>query len=298
MLKPILLLFTIFILFTCVHQTPEKNMEKITSKQIQGQDYRLKGANVFEYSKHTLKSASGCTLHYTEFKPVDVPVNDNVIILGHGFFRNEKTQKELAEHFASWGLHTVTVGFCNSKPWNGHHDKNGADMVLVANAIGAKSVIYSGFSAGGLAAIIASSEDSRTKAYLGLDMVDNFDKGIKAAPAIKAPVFGLVAEPSMCNAKNNGLKVYAEIDQPNLVKIKGARHCDFEYPFDKKCSLACGKTHAPYEREDVQDTILGLSTSLLLWQSGLDQSAKSWWEKGQDNSKLFIKNSRTEIIQN
>jgi len=156
-------------------------MEKILSNSLQGRDYRLAGEQKFITTKHTLKSQSGCNVKYTQFKPELWRENNDVIILGHGFFRNEKTQKDSAQHLASWGLYVVTVGFCNSKPWNGHHDKNGADMVLLADAINAKSVIYSGFSAGGLAAFIASSLDSRKKAYLGLDMVDNFKKGIEDA---------------------------------------------------------------------------------------------------------------------
>lgn len=284
-------------MLSCVSlATTETLLPAISSDQIQGKDYRALGSVTFSSSEGAIKSDSGCTVNYTQFLP-DTYQGEVVVILAHGFFRNQKTQKQLAEHLASWGLNVVTVDFCNSKPWNGHHDKNGADMVLVANALNAQSVIYSGFSAGGLAAIIASSLDTRTKAYLGLDMVDNFDKGIAAAPQVAAPVFGLVAESSMCNAKNNGLQAYNKIEQANLYQISGARHCDFEYPFDKKCSLACGKTKAPYAREDVQSTILGLTTALLLWQSGLDTEAKSWWENSASNTKLFIENNRIELFE-
>jgi len=289
-------LIALCFIFSCVSSaTTGSMMQKINSEQLKDKDYRVLGSGKYSSTESSIKSDSGCKVKFTQFVPENHQ-GEMVVILGHGFFRNQKTQKELAQHLASWGLHVVTMDFCNSRPWNGHHDKNGADMVKVADVIGAKSVIYSGFSAGGLAAFIASSQDARTKAYFGLDMVDNFDKGIEAAPQVKAPIFGLIAESSMCNAKNNGLDVYAKTEQKVLFKVSGATHCDFEYPFDKLCSIACGKNEEPYTREDIQETILGLTTALFLWQSGVDLEAKSWWEKDSEKIQLFINSKRLEVL--
>jgi dienelactone hydrolase len=288
-----LLLFIV----TCSIPSLENNMKRLGSDQIEGQDYRTPGKFNYAYTKNSLKSASGCQVEYTEFVP-EASDKKTAVILGHGFTRNQKTQKDMAEHLASWGIYNITVDFCNSRPWNGHHDKNGADMVLIANAVGAESIVYSGFSAGGLAAFIASSLDSRTRAYLGLDMVDNFKKGIKAAPKVEAPVFGLIAESSMCNAKNNGFKVYKEIEQSNLLRVRGASHCDFEYPFDRKCTYVCGGNKTPYSREDIQENILGLTTALFLWQTGIDVDARNWWEKESLNAQQFIETNRIIYLEN
>ena len=102
----------------------------------------------------------------------------------------------------------------------------------------------------------------------------------------------------MCNAKNNGFKVYKEVAQPNLLRVRGASHCDFEYPFDKKCTLACGGNDEPYSREDIQENILGLTTALFLWQTGLDGEAKNWWDKESQNAQQFSNTERLVYLGN
>ncbi len=261
-------------------------------------DYREKGPYSVELSKADLRSDHGCKVRYTTFLPKREGVDlSTMVLLGHGFFRNQKTQRGTAEHVASWGVPIATIDFCNSRPWNGHHDRNGEDMVKVADELKLSKVIYSGFSAGGLASFIAASLDERADAYLGLDMVDNFKKGQKAAPNMKADVFGFIARRSACNAKNNGLEVYGLLDQPHALHVEGATHCDFEFPYDKKCRLACGKNKAPYERKDVQSTILGLSTALFIWRSGVDESAQLWWDKNQSVLNALVKAKRVRYLE-
>jgi hypothetical protein len=68
----------------------------------------------------------------------------------------------LAQHLASWGLSVVRLEFCNSKLWAGNHDLNGADMVALSRKLHAVKVIYTGFSAGGLAAMVAADLDKHT----------------------------------------------------------------------------------------------------------------------------------------
>lgn len=294
--KSILLLTLILFSVTCVSNSKVELLDKITTEKIQGPDYRQAGSMAYSVTASELESESGCKVTYTNFKPQNSS-GEKVVVMAHGFFRNEKTQRELAQHLASWGVPVVTVGFCNSRPWNGHHDKNAADMILVASAINAKQVIYSGFSAGGLSAIIAASLDSRTLAYLGLDMVDNFDKGLEAATAVKAPVFALIAESSSCNAKNNGFAAFGKIENPSMLKVNSASHCDFEYPYDKKCAWVCGKAKAPYDRVDIQETILGLTTALLRWQLGLDEQAAGWWQKGEgSNFDILFSGERISLL--
>ncbi len=299
-LSSLLALLSVISLNKCVSNNEDATLESPTPYTASGNDYRLAGSFAYSETEGSLKSASGCTVKYRVFKPENSE-KQILVVLGHGFFRSQKTQKALARHFASWGIWTATMDFCNSRPWNGHHDRNGEDMVLLTNELNAEKVIYSGFSAGGLAAFIAASLDERTQAYLGLDMVDNFKQGIKAAPTIQAPVFGLVAEPSACNAKSNGLDAYLAFDQKHnadkalLLKIHGASHCDFEFPYDGKCKFACGKTRKPFERKDVQASILALSTSMLLKQIKSDDN--DWWSEENENFSSLKNSKRISVIQ-
>lgn len=312
MLRPLsalLVFLAVFSLNSCVSKNENNLMDSPSPYSAIGTDYRESGTFTYTSSEGSLKSAHGCTINYRVFTPENIESleNQTLVVIGHGFFRSQYRQKEMAKHFASWGIWTATMDFCNSRPWNGHHDRNGADMVLLTNELKAEKVIYTGFSAGGLAAFIAASLDERTQAYLGLDMVDNFDKAIKAAPKIKAPVFGLVAESSACNAKNNGLAAYLEFNKQNtpetsqLLRVHGASHCDFEFPYDGKCSYACGKTRKPFERKDVQSSILALSTSMLLKQikgeSVENAESDNWWHSNNQYFNILTESKRISVIQ-
>lgn len=307
-MKYLVLLLTILVGFSVTVQGDNKKAiyPSLTQENLGAMtDYRQSGGHDFTVSTDAFRSDYGCKIRYTVFMPVQI-VGSNLletetervmVILGHGFFRSQKNQKAMAEHVASWGVPITTVDFCNSRPWNGHHDRNGEDMVKVADRLNVSKVIYAGFSAGGLASFIAASLDGRTQAYLGLDMVDNFKKGQKAASNMKPSVFGFVAKRSACNAKNNGLDVYRGLQEaPQVLGIAGASHCDFEFPFDKKCSFACGRNKKPYERKDIQSTILGLTTALFVWQSGVDESAQQWWDVNQSVQQTLLEQDRIRFV--
>ena len=87
---------------------------------------------------------------------------------------------DLARHIATWGLDVATLDFRHSRLWAGHHDQNAADMVALVRHLNAKRVIYAGFSAGGLSALLAAASDPASIGYLGLDTVDD-GSGAKAA---------------------------------------------------------------------------------------------------------------------
>ena len=67
----------------------------------------------------------------------------------------------------------------------------------MSQKLSAAKIIYTGFSAGGLAALVASSLDDHTVACFGLDMVDNQTLGLKIAPELTIPFYGLMAGPSV-----------------------------------------------------------------------------------------------------
>ena len=250
-------------------------------------DYRKPGDFPYDTVEGKTISSTGCEVTYTHLKPRD-DSRDVLVVLGHGFMRTKARMESLAQHIASWGISVANVEFCNSKLWAGNHDLNGADMVAVARKLHIGKVIYTGFSAGGLAAMVAATLDQNTLAYFGLDMVDNQGLGIKVAPKLKVLSFGLFALPSACNANNNGLNAYAIAPRSNVLKIMDSSHCHFEFPVDGKCSFVCGKGEKRFSRDEIQQTIIGLTTAFLLWQTGIDKSGATWWSEGEPNYQALI----------
>jgi pimeloyl-ACP methyl ester carboxylesterase len=140
---------------------------------------------------------------------------------------------------AADGMQVATLDFCNQKPWAGRHVQNGQDMVALARHLGAERVVYAGFSAGGLAALLAGRADPRTVGILTLDLVDTQGLGVGAARRLDKPLLALAGEPTNCNAGANGAIVYAATDRARVARIDGAGHCDFEAPTDGLCELVC-----------------------------------------------------------
>ena len=248
-----------------------------------GPDFRVRGNRSYSASDGQIESSSGCKVTYTYFKPAKRE-NGVLIVIGHGFMRSKKRMIRLAEHLASWGMPVATVTFCNSKLWAGNHDLNGADMVAVSQKVNHTQNIYIGFSAGGLAAMLAANLDENTLAFFGLDMVDHIGEGQNIASRMTIPLYGLIATKSICNAYNNGLEVYEKSPHSTVMRVVDASHCHFEFPVDNKCSFFCGKGEKQFSRETIQKTILGLTTAYLLWQSGIDPRGETYWS---DNDKNF-----------
>lgn len=186
-------------------------------------------------------SASGCQYQYRVFQP-DAPITRTSVVLGHGFLRDQDNMVGLSRAIANQGIQVVTLDFCNMRPWNGHHQRNAQDMRDLANMLNiAGDVIYAGFSAGALAAVLASSET--TRAILALDLVDQADQGKTAIANLQIPLIGLAGPPSSCNANSNGDALFTARPQAfvsRLDRISGASHCDFESPTNWLCEAACG----------------------------------------------------------
>ncbi len=255
---------------------------------VSGPDYRVPGTVSYDSVEGKLTSSTGCEVVYTYVRPVNYS-DDVLIVLGHGFMRSKKRMADLAQHLVSWGLPVANVEFCNTKLWAGNHALNGEDMVAVARRLNADRILYTGFSAGGLAALTAAEKDEKAIALFGLDMVDHKGLGQKTAPQLPIPFYGLAAAPSICNADRNGLNCYAKADESKVIEIDDATHCHFEFPFDSKCTIACGKGEKRFRREEIQQTILGLTTAYFLWQSGIDPKGETWWLDDADNFKNLMK---------
>jgi dienelactone hydrolase len=183
-------------------------------------------------------SETGCRLDYTVYRRVNEP-GEVRVVLAHGFLRDQGRMQGFADALAQRGLPTLTLDLCNMRPWDGAHRQNGRDMAQLARRLGARDVVYAGFSAGGLAALMAASIDRNAIGVFAMDIVDRDGLGQQLAAGLSIPIAGLVADPSSCNARNNGLAVYAAASDASVRRFSGATHCDFETPTDALCELLC-----------------------------------------------------------
>ena len=272
----------------CRSSPPETVLSDIPkTPALVGPDYRDQGHLHYTRFDETLISATGCEVEYTYLGPKKRS-NAVVIAIGHGFMRSKARMDHLAGHLAGWGLSVANIEFCNSRLWVGNHDLNGADMVAVTRQLNADRVIYTGFSAGGLAALVATELDDRSIAYFGLDAVDNQGLGKQIAPELRVPVYGLSAVPSFCNAHNNGLDLFAVAVHSKVVAVADSSHCHFEFPVDGKCAFVCGRGEKHFSRSVIQQTILGLTTAFMVWQTGIDPNGQTWWSDHQPNHQMLV----------
>lgn len=199
----------------------------------------------YQLSEQVAISSSGCHFRYRHYHP-DQLRSQTTVILGHGFMRNQNTMVDLARALANQGIAVATLNFCNMRPWNGQHKKNAADMQDLARELGVDSdVIYAGFSAGALAAVLAA--DNHTRAILALDLVDQKSLGLNAISQLETPLIGIAGDNSSCNANGNGHALFAARDNLALSELQhqtGASHCEFESPSNWLCELACGDKDA------------------------------------------------------
>lgn len=196
-----------------------------------------------------IASATGCALDYRLYGPATrLPAaagngaparGGDWVILAHGFLRSQARMRGLAGAMAADGMQVATLDFCNQKPWAGRHVQNGRDMVALARHLGAERVVYAGFSAGGLAALLAGRADATALGILTLDLVDTQGLGVGAARRLDKPLLALAGEPTNCNALANGAGVYRVADHARVQQLDGAGHCDFESPTDGLCELVC-----------------------------------------------------------
>lgn len=199
------------------------------------------GEDHYTLSEQSAQSASGCRFDYRVYNPIQARTTTS-ILLGHGFLRNQNNMVGLSRELANSGIKVVTLNFCNMRPWNGHHLRNAQDMRSLAKDIGVENnVIYAGFSAGGLAAILAA--DDTTRAIVTLDLVDQNNLGLNALASLQAPLIGVAGPASACNAMGNGKDLFDSrpANLPTvLTEIAGASHCEFETPSNWLCEVACG----------------------------------------------------------
>ncbi len=193
--------------------------------------------SVFEVPA-VFRSRTGCRIETLLYRP-STPSVDGLAVLAPGFFRDQRHLRDLARALAVRGIPTLTLNPCASRPWGGRQVQTGADMRDIARGQGARRVVYGGFSAGALSALVAARLDERSAGVLGLDLVDNGGIGIGMARGLDRPLIGLWGDPGRCNAEGNGRQVFDSARQGRLTAIPGASHCDFESPTDWLCESLC-----------------------------------------------------------
>ena len=247
-----------------------------TPWEVPGVDYSAPG--LFAIASHSgeLDAPSGCTLPYTSYHPEGGSVGP-LVVLSHGFQRNSSNMTDLAQHLASWGFHVVTPDLCHSTAVDNDPTGDANDLIALAASLGAEEVAYLGHSAGGMRSVLAGEIDPNAMFYHGLDMVDAGDLALNTAPTYPLPAAGSLGEPSSCNANSNGIAFYEAAPAAIALKVTEADHCDFEGPTDALCTSFCAGTNALFDEATIRKAIVGLATSYVLWQSGVDASAAGWW---------------------
>ena len=198
------------------------------------------------------------------------------VVLVHGFMRNRAT---LAEHAAALAADGV-LAVVPDMPYVTDSRRNAralADLVgqLRNGGFGPaiERVVLVGFSAGGLAAILAADTPG-VVGYVGLDPFDRpGGVGLEAARRLSTPARLVRAPASFCNAYaiaapwSGALKSLVE-DRV----IDDATHCDFEAPTTFACELFCGKTD-PARQAVVRQTLRTAVRDWLLVPAALPVAA-------------------------
>lgn len=198
----------------------------------------------------------GRTVRADVYRPDGTP--RGTVVLAHGFLRSRTT---MAGHATALARDGALVIVPDLPSWTDSRENGRALVELVARvragAFGAPigRVMLVGFSAGGLAALLAAASPG-VVAYVGLDAFDRPGGiGLEAARTLRTPAFLVRGPSSFCNAYDIAAPWSAVL--PVLAEertIAGASHCDFEAPTDRWCTLLCGATD-PARQQAVRDAL-------------------------------------------
>jgi len=228
--------------------------------------------------ERSIESVRGCELRYRVHRP-SAPKAAPVVLIGHGFMRDGSYMQGWADAFADAGLTAVTVDFCASSAVDGRHEDNGADLVAVRRALESDEAIYVGVSAGGLAALIAASLDpDATRGVLLLDPTNAGGPARSAAGRVNVPVAALVAKAQVCNAWRNIDRALQTLPDATVVRIGRASHCDFEWPSDRFCRVACLSTTSDEDRARAQARIRALGIGFVRAVADGETTALAEWK--------------------
>jgi pimeloyl-ACP methyl ester carboxylesterase len=187
------------------------------------------------------------------------PRSRDAVILAHGFTRSRATMAGHAAAVARSGLWAVAPDL----PYLVDSRDNARalrDLIaaLRGGVAGAQldRFVLVGFSAGGLAAILAADSPG-VVGYVGLDPFDRpGGVGLEAARRLQIPAYLLRGPSAACNAYAIAAPWVEAL--PQLVEdrqLQDASHCDFEDPTDRICEFVCGRAD-PARQTEVQTFLL------------------------------------------
>jgi hypothetical protein len=200
------------------------------------------------------------------------------VALAHGFLRQAVNMAGWGDFFAGMGYEVVIPNFIHSSLLGGNHDKNAQDLRDVADFLWpGQPRVYGGFSAGGLASIMAAATDRLAQGWFGLDPVDVNEMAkepIKLLLTRNMPNLQFFAQASSCNAQLSFYKTWTQVvnSQSNVVLTTGTVHHAFENPYDPSIDSLCGKI---IPRESVDALHAWLKVRLAIWLKALPQGRAS-----------------------
>lgn len=191
-----------------------------------------------------LESAHGTPLEATLFR-LRSDTSGALVVVAHGFGRAPQQHAGLARALAAHGLSVAVPRLPHARPWSGGHWRNALELIRLARALEAERLVYVGFSAGALAALIAARNDPRAVGLVLLDAVDSRGLGARLAPGLRMPALALWGAPSPCNAARRAWPGLARAPQIEMDVFAQASHCAFESPTDWRCRLLCETGASP-----------------------------------------------------
>ena len=222
-----------------------------------------------------------------------------LVVVAHGFSRSKASM-------ADWGRRLAQEGFVAAVPtlpaWSDHARNGRAICELVdwlqarpdmRDLVDTRRIGLVGFSAGGLATLLAAADDPRVAVWVGLDPVDRDGQGMAAASRLKCPSLVLRAEPHACNAHGNAAGIVRSLGGENTcLLVIGATHTDAEWPTDGMAEWVCGKSSAERRAVFVRYALSALRAVLLS-----DQAASLALSKAKDDARVKVLNQGKWMAQ-
>ena len=251
--------------------------------------YSILGPFDVDSGSNVITTSDSSQMDYSIYFPVNYQ-SEVVVLLVHGFSRDQSVMAGFAEHFASWGIKTITMNLLHSSIVDNDPILDALDINILADQIGqGLPIVYLGHSSGGMRSVLAASQNSNAIAVLGLDLVDALYPGsdnqyyaLSLVANMMIPVWGMFGESSTCNANSNGLNVFQDAVQGNAVIVTEADHCDFELPTNFLCSFLCGQDNYIFSDDDIEKVVLNLSTSFILDIVNFSDLNIQLWEPGNN----------------
>ena len=251
--------------------------------------YSFLGSFDVSSASYEITVSDSLEMDYTFYNPINHE-SEVAVLLVHGFSRDQSVMTGFGEHFASWGLPTITMNLLHSSIVDNDPILDALDINILADQVGqGLPIVYVGHSSGGMRSVLAASQNSNVIGVLGLDLVDalypgtdNQYYGLSVASNMMIPVWGMFGESSACNANSNGVNIFQEVAQGNAVIITEADHCDFELPTNFFCSLLCGQENYIFSDDEIEEIVLNLSTSFILDILNFDDFNIELWSPGNN----------------